>query len=205
MSRDFQIPGETLVKIRFGGHVSGDLLRELGLTIDQIHVSPQPYHAPVLVNDFGPQCPAEIMWQLASADIRMNLIHIDNEVLKLCVDEAMAGSVDGTLAPAGLTLGHGLQIFASGNHFVSLNLITNPFGGLDPYRFRTSYITSHPPIDVPLGTEVSIVQLTFHAIPYQPMFIRKTEIGASGAMTVLQDVEVISSGAVLWDRFTDID
>ncbi len=224
------------MKVRFGNHISGgDFLQELGLALGEITVHPNFYHKGIHIDDYGPNCPAEILWQLASCDIRMNLIHFDNQTLSVCLEESMAGSNNSflsTLMGAGNTLGHGLPFFASGNHFISLNLINGdplPLAGfVGPIRFRTSYLTA-PPLEIPLGTDCSVVLLNWQAIPYQPVLLFQvnaddTDDGDGGALGFdtrtsgeavlkgggpdapfkLVPKELQSSGTVLWDFNIDL-
>ncbi len=204
--RDFQIPGETLVQVKFAEHVSGIQVRELGLTTDAVRIMPNFRHKEITVDDF-PEIPVEMQWELASVDIRMNLIHYNYDTLNICVDEAMCGSSDGTLAAAGLLLGRGKRIFESGNHYVSLNLIPNPLAQVRPFRFRASFIQT-PPFEMPYGTTTSIVAVNWRAIPYVPPLLPGTQVELGENDEPNQEVpvnnELISSGSILWDRTPDV-
>ncbi len=200
MPRDFHINGPALVKVFFGEHVStsGTLFQELGLTEGQINVVPHFFHKDIYVDDFGPNCPPEVMWQLASVDINMTMIHFDKETLRICVNESMAGSSDGTLVGAGNTLGHGLPLFSSGNHLIDLT-ITSP-DEQEPYHFFATYLLG-PPYKYPMGTEVTIVDMTWRAIPYKPFLVLNNSSGQPiGPEVGFQ--ELTSEGVVLWNRTT---
>ncbi len=202
MARDWTINGPTLVKVKGGAHLSGILFpapAELGLSTDAITISPKFIHRDVRVDDFGPSIPAEVMWQLAEVKITMSLVHYDRNILDYCTSESMGGTLPGplgaddrplqqfafagTLAPAGTPLGRGLNLFASGNNYLSVSLTSPELGW--PWRFPTSYLNSNPYI-IPLGTEKSIVQLSWRVIPYAPL-----------------TSEIICSGNILWDHDTE--
>ena len=120
-------------------------------------------------------------------------------------------AVAGVLAPAGSLMGNGLPAFASGNHYISLNLLSPQLGF--PWRFPTSYLTEQP-IVIPLGTEKSMVKMRWKAIPYAPTLTLSTAstpdqvydcsgniIGSITGITPFNDPnEVVSSGRVLWDH-----
>jgi hypothetical protein len=205
MPRDFRINGETLVKVKGGAHLSGHVvgnLTELGLAVDQITVVPKFRHQELKVNDFGPDVPAEVLTMLAEVMIRMNLVHYDHSALDVCIAEAMGGTGDffteaGTLAPAGTPLGAGIALHASGNHYISVNLLSPVLDR--PWRFRACYLADQP-IEYPLGTKASVVSLTWRCIPYTT-FTSVVSLSTSGQPTV--GGEILSSGVVLWDRTLD--
>lgn len=204
MTRDFCINGETLVKVKFGAHVSGVKLRELGLAAEEVRVIPKFYHSDIRVDDFGPNVPPEVLWMLAEVRISMTLINYDPNVLDVCISESMGGVSPlrdaGTLAPAGTLMGGGGLIFGSGYHFISLNLLSPQLG--NPWRFRASYLADLP-VQIPLGTKTTLADCQWRAIPYQPLITKGTALTTSGAVTVTTINEIISSGAILWDRFPD--
>lgn len=213
MSRSFVVNGETMVSVKGGLHLSGTpvaRLAQLGLSIDQIVVSPNFKHQDILVDDFGPQIPADIMWHIADVNIRMNLVNFDRSVLMTCVRESMAGGMpdlnfnDGLLAPTGSLMGNGVDLLSSGNHFISLNLLS-PVLGI-PWRFRASYLTSQP-LEIPLGVKYSMVMLNWRAIPYQPMFPALDSVlcrlGPGRTLANGVPLEILSSGALLWDNTLD--
>lgn len=171
MSRDFAINGETLVKLK--GSVNSFLNDpvELGLASDSIVVSFDYQHKPVFVDDFGPYVPAEQRVMMATADIRMNLIHYERDYLQAALAESLGGQYisliggtpGGILNPAGTLLANGLRQFASGNHYISLNLLSPVYS--TPWRFPTTFLCETP-VEIPLGTSVSILKLHFKAVPY---------------------------------------
>ncbi len=195
MPRSFVINGESMVTVKGGVQASGiNHVTQLGLTSDQITVSPKFYNYDFKVNDFGPHVPAEIMSQISEVRIRMALVHFDNEVLRICMNESMAGASFGTLAPAGMTLGRGKPLYVSGNHLVSLS-ITSP-QLLLPWTFPATYIPT-PPLEIPLGTERMIVSVEWRAFPYQVPQIPQT-LSPSYVSGQTHAIEILSSGAVLW-------
>jgi hypothetical protein len=255
MARDFQIGGPTLVKVTGGQHMSGHAIcnpSELGLTTESVTVEPRFRYRDVGVDDFGPEVPAEVQWMLSDALIRMTLVHHDWNVLDICMIESMAGGgvafndggvnlrnpaggdllflrshLAGNLAPAGSLMGNGLPMFASGNHYVSLNL-TSPVNR-KPWRFRSCYLAERPVV-YPVGVKCSEVQLTWRAIPYAPIYFSgtfqsehdinspKNTSGVSMDETFRKSIstvsggsdyyylrkEITSSGVCLWDRFEDV-
>lgn len=213
MARDFTIHGECLVKVKGGLHLSGrpvGELAELGLATDQIRIIPKFNHYEVRVDDFGLDCPVEILTQLAEVRINMALIHFDRNVLDICIDEATGGAgiiggfgTAGKMTSAGQPLGNGRPIFSSGNHYISLN-ITSQIVGQD-WRFRSCYLAEQP-MEYSIGSKSSIVVLNWKAIPYVPLF---QSGGTNTSKSIIIDgivynpQEIRSSGVVLWDRNLD--
>ena len=209
MARDFHIEGETLVRVRFGAHISGNVRKELGLAQEDVIVTPNFRHRDVIIDDFGPNIPPEILWQLADVRIRMTLIHFDEHILDICTSESMAGGVDavfkeaGTMAPAGHLMGGGGPLLSSGNHFIQVNLAAPQLG--IPWRFFASYLCEQP-LRYPLGTRVMAVGCNWRAIPYTPLISGSSVVSsASGNVNVFSALELISSGVRLWDRQFDDD
>lgn len=165
-------------------------LWELGLASDQVQIIPHYYHKDIYADDFGPSVPPEVLWNIADVNIRMTLIHYDYLVLDDCIANSMGGSATGAgqLIGAGDTLGRGCGRQESGNCYISLNL-TSPYGQ-NPWHFPTTYLAEQPVV-IPLGTEKSLVQLNWRAIPYD----RAVPGFALGA--------VASSGRILWDHTLD--
>jgi hypothetical protein len=207
VTRDYVINGETLVKVKGNGALASSgfpgeaALWELGLASEAVRVVPRFSYQDVHTDDFGPNIPAEVMWMLADVRIEMVLVHYDRAVLDACISEAMGGISfpAGAIAPAGQCLGRGLPLFSSGNHYVSLSLMSPVLGV--PWRFPASYLDSSPLI-IPLGTERTLAHLSWRAIPYRlpawPGFNPSAIVNnfRSGA-------EIVSSGIVLWDQRID--
>lgn len=186
MARDYFLNGETLVKVK--GSVAGiQNLAELGLAIDTIVITPNFRHKDIRIDDFGPDIPAEVLWHLSDARIRMTLVHFDRNVLDSCLISSMAGAnggtIPGTFSSCGTPMGGGVALFAVNNFYISLNLLS-PVGN-KPWRFRTTYLTN-PPIEHPLGTGHSLVVLNWRAVPYP-----------------ISSIELISKGTILWDHTLD--
>lgn len=163
---------------------------DLGMTDKPIQITPRGVHYDVHTDDYGPDIPAELLFNLAEVRIQMTLVHYDVDILNICIQEAFAGGngtfvTDGTLAPAGKLMGGGVSVGASGNHYVSLNIISAT--GQPPWHFPATYLDSQPLL-IPIGTERSLVQLSWRGIPYGAM-------NSSG--------EVLSTNKILWDRSPD--
>lgn len=184
MGRDFTINGATLVKVRGSSASAIANVQELGLSLDAIRISPRWVHNDMRVNDFGPEIPPDVQFQLAEVTIRMTLIHYDDAILTACIREAMAGGAEGTLVGAGTPMGGYNARFSANCHFISLNLTSPDLN--KPWRFLASYIAS-PPMEYPLGTNVSAVPLTWRAIPYPNGLALPTTLGIQSAGTVLWD------------------
>ncbi len=230
MPRDFFINGETLVKVKLGDQVIGqvpsigsggsNVALELGLTSQPLRISPSFHKKDLRTDDFGPDAAPDVQHTLAHVTINMTLVHYDPDVLSLCVQEGLAvggeGAVganpllDGVLAGAGTPMGKGLPMFASGNNLISLNILSEQGG--NPWHFLSCFLDDSPFV-LPLGAEHSQVVLTWKAIPYQPLFVPSELPGNIGPpLLVLQQFassgsnnfqELSSSGVVLWDHVPD--
>jgi len=104
----------------------------------------------------------------AGATVNMTLVHFDRDILDFCVQEAWGSSpAFGALGHAGSLMGNGLPRFAPGgfrgNHFIGLNL-ASALGQL-PWRFLYATLADNP-MEFPIGTERSLVQLKWQAFPY---------------------------------------
>ena len=221
MGRDFNINGEALIEVRFGAHISGNISPaydldpvtndpvlpvsgsfskyELGLSSDDVRVSPRTFHQDIHSDDFGGMAgpPSEVMFLGADLSVRMNLYHYEKDVLDMVIAESMAGRgtdaggflLDaGILSPAGSLMGNYFGLGSSGNHFMQLTIRSPQL--LKPYRVAAAYLADKP-FDLPLGTRCSQVMLNFRGIPYfDPSMVGG--IAASG--------EIQSSGRTLWDN-----
>ena len=227
MATNLYIQGETMVMVKGGEHCSGGPIStrsDLGLSVGPVVMSPKFYHKEIKTDDFGPTAPVEIQWNLASVDISMTLVHFDADVLNICWSESMGGVRQeiviprvpplqtfpaGMMVGAGSTLGHGLPMFASGCHYISLSLAAPqyPQNGI-PWRFRTCYLTA-PPMEFPFGTERSLVKLNWRAIPYRPLYQRNSGGSANDPANIMIEgnvyspTPIYSSGVILWDHKID--
>ena len=168
MSRDYFINGPTLVSVNGNSGTAISSLTQLGLSDAPIRVRVTSYHRDMVVDAWGAGTP-ETQYMLGEAFIPMSLIHVDRTVLSICQAESQAGaSADGTVPGAGARMGNGLPRFGVAqagvaNHFIGLNL-TSPIGNI-PWRFYYAYLAGNP-IEFPLGTEKSIIQLNWRAVLY---------------------------------------
>lgn len=183
--------------VKGGAHLTSGLAgqsiaegRELGLASEAIQLSPRYVHHDMRIDDFGPDIPADVIANIAEITVRMNLVHYDRDVLDVCARESIGGGRGqwGVLAPAGTIMGGNKFFFASGWHYMSLNLITTQDNF--PWRFRAAYL-SQPPIEIPIGTRRMVTQLTWRAIPY------------AEPTSLFNPGEIISSGRVLFDHTPD--
>ncbi len=211
MARDFIIGAETLVEVglfiysggeyghTFNNQPDIDLglaskYAELGLSVGPIKISPRFVHRDIKVDDYGSEIPAEVMNMMSEVYIHMTLVHYDPEILSSCINESTGGSiVEGTLTPTGSTMGGGVPLTTSGNHYIDLRLTPGVLSLVNPYRFPSAYLVSQP-LEIPLGVETTLVQTTWRAIP-QPNIFRGL---ATPGSTI--PFEIISSGTVLWYR-----
>lgn len=183
--QDFNINGECMVYVKGGEHLSGRPMHvktELGLSNTNVVLSFQHSQKELMVDDFGPDTPADIIALISSVKLTIPLIHFNREVLGMCLDESWGGANNGILAPGGKLLGGNKPLYASGNHFVAVSLASHITGIETPWRFKACYMMG-PPMEYPLGVGASLIQTTWRAIPYTQM--------VSG--------EIRSSGAILWD------
>lgn len=187
MARDYYVNGESMVQVKGAAGSAIANLSQLGLTDDAIKVTPAFKFQEVSLDAWGNQkVPNEIQFMLASLTIRMNLVHFDKDILNACLQESVGGaSAFGTMKRAGTRLGNSAARFAATNHFIGVN-ITSPVAAL-PWRFLHCYMPDVP-FEFPLGTERSIVPVTFVCIPY----LADPWNSGQGA-----------EGVVLWDHGSD--
>lgn len=188
MTRDFQISGPALVRVK--GHTGSSIpvATDLGLSDGPIQPQFTYNHNNLSVDAFGGQAgvPPDVQWMGAEASITMTLVHFDQAVLAECMRLSMANaSAEGVMRRAGRRMGNNLARFAVGNSYISLS-ITSPDAGL-PWRFLTAFLTGTP-MQYPLGVERTGVILQWRAIPYQA----DPYGGGTG-----------QEGAVLWDHNLD--
>lgn len=219
MPRAFQIFGPAIVQATFSpavplaaGVVEGTLnVRDLGLTSEAITITPNFHHVDVHTDNFGGKVPADTLCYLADCQIKMKLVHYDDNVLGYYLRESLAGggaafgaaTLAGTMPSAGTQMGGGWPLYASGNHYVGLTIHSINAQQSD-WIFPATYLTG-PPMVHPVGTERSITECTIRAIPYAPItgfFAPGTTITtdtsvAGGAASIGSDA--ISSGAELWN------
>lgn len=168
MSRDIAINGEAMVSVKGRSDSSIANLTQLGLAVDAVRLSFEYVQDPIIVDAYGPQIPMDLQVNLASVYISMTLVHYDRDVLAFCVQESFGGgSTEGSLVRAGQRMGNNLPRFApggvNGNHYIGLNIFA-PVSGI-PWRFWYAYLTAQP-TEIPLGTQRSLVSMTWRAIPY---------------------------------------
>lgn len=186
MARDFFINGESMVSVKGAAGTSINPLIQLGLSDGPIRVSLDFRHRDIQVDAWGNEIPPEVQFMLAAATITMTLVHFDRDVLDVCVQESFGGAAaPGFLTRAGSRLGNNAARFAATNHYIGLNILS-PVAA-KPWRFYFTYLTGTP-VEFPLGTEKSLVQLTWRAIPY-------TQDPWNGGLGAL--------GSPLWDYTLD--
>ena len=244
--RSYVVNGEAMVMVKGGGHwgPSGSAMTQttqLGLASEGIEIKPKFHHMGIKTDDYGgplAEIPAEVMYLLGEVDIYMKLIHYDVGILGCCLVDAQAGGTlgpfgptglisgflitnEGKMAGAGSLLGNGVPTFSSGNHFISLNILSPVLGY--PWRFPSSYLAERP-VEIPLGNQTTIAHLHWRAIPYNPPIAEliPAPAGALSLNNLAQGMfnqmrgappapppdgtpfdEYISDGAILWDHRLD--
>src|SRR2546426_1017285 len=102
MARDFFIAGESLVQVKGRTDSAIASLSQLGLSYDAIRVRPDVYHEDILLDAWGSRVPADVQVMLGAVSITINLIHVDQAVLRECLRLSMGGpTVEGEGIPAG--------------------------------------------------------------------------------------------------------
>lgn len=167
MSRNYYVNGETMVLVKGRSDSIIANLTELGLSQDSITISINSMRKNIRVDAYG-DGPPESQFFGAGATIRMNLVHFDSTILDFCLQEAWGSTpAFGTMGHAGSLMGNGLPRFApggvNGNHFIGLNIQSAL--GQNPWRFYYAALSDQPVI-WPIGTEKSVVSLTWQAFPY---------------------------------------
>ncbi len=172
MVRRFVVNGESMISVKGAVDTPIATLTELGLTDGPIVVTPTFKHMDISVDTWGSAphggIPPEIQAFLMDVTVQMSLVHYDPLVLDYCESCSIGAGSDGVgpgvMTRAGTLMGGNAARFAAGNNYISLN-ISSPVEAT-PWRFLTTYITGQPAVRYPLGTERSVVQLTWRAIPY---------------------------------------
>lgn len=208
MARDFQVRGQTLVVVETidpdEENINNDIYPiELGLTIpDGLVVTPKLIHKDIKCDDFGPDVPPEIMFMLAEVRIKMQLVHFDEDILRVCADESMGGSQDGVLAGAGTVMGGNRELGDDGNHYIGIYLLSvgnraGERGVVTSWHFLSCFLTEPVSMEYPIGVNRSIVTLNWRCIPYKRL--TTSRVLNAGSNTTVPD-EVKSAGSILWDR-----
>lgn len=228
MSRQYQIVGETMVMVRFGDHIlksqlststpvnptriAGGLVYELGLTETAINITPNPFHLPLPVSDFGTKVPADIIFDNVECTVTTNLAHFDTAILDVATSEAWGGpgvtpgavanllNWGETLMGAGSLLGNNVRPGFSGCHFVGLILAPD---GATRYEFPGAFLTA-PPYTYPIGTKRSVVECKWRCIPYNPTSGITTTFSGSTNFSITVPNEIMSSGATLLSRLKQL-
>lgn len=191
MTRGFVTYGEAMVYVRGPEGSIIEEITELGLCSESIRITPRYNHLDILTDDFGPSVPVEVLSNMADAKVSMTLVHFDWNIVDYCMYLAMGGTgpvndeqdYDGSLSQAGSPLGFGKPMYDPSNHYVSLYLRSatetlSPPTNV-PYRFICSYLDGQP-LEIPLGTERSLLQLSWRVIPYRPF--TGDEISSEGGL-----------------------
>ena len=194
MARDVVIYGETMVYVKTQTASGNDFkgVFELGLSVDPIIISIKHNYLDVMVDDYGNKVPAEVLWMLSEANIKMTLVNWDDDVLKRCMRESMGGATTfGNMKGAGTPLGGMRPSSDVQNHYIGLNLSCPNAADVGPtgtdnidlpeaWRFPNSFL-SDMPYELPIGTERSLLKLNWRAIPYFSSLERKEEILSTNA------------------------
>lgn len=197
MARDFFINGPTGVFVK--GRSDGPLaaLSFLGLSESPIIVTPRFRHAPLMVNAWGGgEVPADLQVFLADADVAMDLIDFDRTFLANCIQAAMGGAAaEGACVTAGTRMGGNAARFAPGNNYLGLNLTAPVSPGPSPWRFYYAYLQDS--IEFPLGSEKSVIRLSWKVVPYT------NDPWGGGSAQPTTTAGFGAGGALLWDHNAD--
>lgn len=167
VGRGWFVNGPAMVSVR-GGADAPDIqsLTEFCLTQNPISVVPSLTHADINLDAWG-DAPPEVQCRLGTLTVSMDPIDFDPDVLSILIALAAGriGSVanEGTLGPAGIRMGGNAARFASGWKYVSVSIYSPDAGR--PFGFLNAYLQS-PQMAMPLGTQKSVVPVTFRVIPY---------------------------------------
>jgi hypothetical protein len=139
-------------------------LQQLGLPATPIQVTHGIEVRDINLDAFGGVIPPEVQIMLGAPIIDINLINVDPVILNECLRLSQGyPPAIGQLARAGTRLGGGVARFVPPNCFIGLN-ISAPVNGI-PYRFLTAHLIA-PPVSFSLGTEKSIFNTRWRALPY---------------------------------------
>lgn len=166
MTRDFQINGPALVRVKGPSGSAIATVTDLGLSDQPIQFALNYRHTDLSVDAFGGQggVPPDVQWMGGDMTIPMTLIHFDEAVLQECLRLSMCGSAgEGIMREAGRRMGNNVARFGVGNSYISVS-ITSPDLGF-PWRFLTCYLNGTP-MQFPVGVERTGVILSWRAIPY---------------------------------------
>lgn len=141
-------------------------LTDFALTESPMTMTFKFVHSDITMDAAGGVIPVEIQANMTEVIISASLIHTDVAVLQELMRLTMGGgNAFGQTGRAGTLMGGGVARFQPGYKFVGLNL-TSPVLNL-PWRFLHSYLMS--PLGAwPLGTQKSVIPVTFRAIAYSP-------------------------------------
>ncbi len=166
MARDIFENGVVMVSVKGRADSNIPILTQLGLADTPIRMDFDLRHMDIQVDAYGREIPFDVQAKLGAVFVSMNLVHVEHGVLREVVRLNMGNTIiEGVMPRAGQRLGGGFPRFAPGWNYVSLNL-TSPVAGL-PWRFYNAYLTQRP-LQWSIGTERSLIPVTFRCIPYTP-------------------------------------
>lgn len=163
MARQYVINGESMVVVKGPPGPLGAAV-QLGLSATPINIQGDFHHEDIKVDAYGKDNPPDLQLFGSQAYIDMDLVHFDPLVLQACVSLSIgAGLPEGEQARAGTLMGGGVPLYATGNNYVGVNILS-PVLGI-PWLFYACYLARNP-LTYPLGTERSVVRLRWRAIAY---------------------------------------
>lgn len=185
MARDFLVNGETMIYCKGQAGSAIASTQELALAADPVRITLNYYHRDINLDAWGGQVPADTQFMLADATIRFTAIHLDRAIMSECYRLSQCGpsGYPGLMGRAGQRMGNNQALFSAGsaatganagNFYITLGL-SSPVGQL-PWQFFYCYLTGTAS-EWPLGTEKSMVPMTWRAIP----FTRDPYNGGNGA------------------------
>lgn len=173
---------------------------ELGLTQDSTNITLNFAHQDVYTDDYSPGAPAEILTGMfRDAIIDMTLVHYDDAVLETCLNLSIGATTFGASGRPGTPMGKWKGVLEDGCLFTTLYLQPairfeiSVLGVRDqqelPWRFFFAYLTGSA--RYPIGTEKSLVQLQWRAVPYYKPTDPSSTTEISGRNAILFDREQV--------------
>lgn len=166
MARQIVVNGEVLLRVKGAQGTALANLSDFGLSEAPTVMTFKFVHKDITMDAAGGVVPVEIQAMMSEVLISTTMIQTDLDILEELMRLAMGGGAQfGQTGRAGTLMGGGVARFQPGYKFVGLNL-TSPVLNR-PWRFFHTYLMS-PMGAWPIGTEKSVIPVTFRAVAYSP-------------------------------------